>query len=481
MGRRSEDDGRLWWLVTTTIIGLLVAIAVVGVVGIAVNQRVRAATERALLFDVELEDEGDDLRVAVLDLRHYHRNIWFGGPSDAAMADLDRAYHALLEEIGELELLDVSDLLIMQPQEMRERATRYYDEFRAAITRTASDPERFSIVNDEGLRQIAELEQAAEQIDEQGEVLTENSLIRVNRETTFARIVLLTLLVGIVVVGIAVAVAASRVVRRIRVSYAREQASAQELARALRTKTDFIADASHELRTPLTVIRGNADIGLTTPDSAAQQAILKDIAAEAVRMSRLVDDLLFLARSDAGVPPLEREYVPARWLVGQVVKSADVLTQQRASCLTTTIAVDGLLEVDPARVLRAVMVLVDNAAKHGTSEACTSLSALTKNHHLEITVADRGPGIPAGDLPLIFDRFYQVGNRRGRRKDGSGLGLAIAKTIVEAHGGTLAVDSTPKHGTRFTIRLPCGLESEASTVPSRALVNAAAETGAASD
>lgn len=454
MARRTEDDGRLWWLVSATIIGLLIAIAVVGVGGIVVNQRVRAATEQALLFDVELEDEGDDLRVAVLDLRHYHRNISFGGPTGAALADLERAYAALLEEIGELELLDVSDLPIMQPARMRERAAQYYDEFRTDIVRVQNDPGQYALVNDEGLSRIAELEQAAERIDEQGEILTEASLMRVNRETTFARIVLLTLLVGIVVVGIAVAIASSRVVRRIRASYAREQASAQELARALRTKTDFIADASHELRTPLTVIRGNADIGLTSPGTAAQQDILKDIAAEATRMSRLVDDLLFLARSDAGLPPLEREYVSARGLVTQVAKSADVLTQQRSSCLTTNLAAEGLLEVDPARVQQAVMVLIDNAAKHGPSDSCVALSATTENGHLAITVTDRGPGIPPEDLPLVFDRFYQVGNRRTRRKDGSGLGLSIAKTIVEAHGGTLTVDSSPEHGTRFMIRLP---------------------------
>ena len=108
---------RPWWIVSATIGGLLAAIAAIGIVGVVLNEHVRDVTEQALLYDVELEDEGDDLRVAVLDLRHYHRNIAFSDPpiSEAALIDHERAYASFLEELGELEQLDVSDLEIMQP------------------------------------------------------------------------------------------------------------------------------------------------------------------------------------------------------------------------------------------------------------------------------------------------------------------------------------------------------------------------------
>ena len=133
---------------------------------------------------------------------------------------------------------------------MRGLAGRYYDDFRAAIPSAANDPQAFALANDEGLRRLAELERAAEEIDEQGEILTETSLEEVDRETNLARFVLLALLGGVALVGATVAVTAGRILARIRDAYAREQAASQELAAALRTKNDFIADASHELRTP---------------------------------------------------------------------------------------------------------------------------------------------------------------------------------------------------------------------------------------
>jgi two-component system sensor histidine kinase BaeS len=187
-------------------------------------------------------------------------------------------------------------------------------------------------------------------------------------------------------------------------------------------------------------------------------------------MGKLVDDLLFLARSDAGSPPLDREFVPARWLVSRLVAPAEMLARQREACLTADVGGEGYLEADPERIEQAVMILIDNAARHSPPRACVSLSSRVENGHFAIAVADSGPGIAPDELPMIFDRFYQVKNRRSRKKGGGGLGLSIARTIVAAHGGSIAAESAPGEGTRMTIRFPLSPPPEtedAATAPAR--------------
>jgi signal transduction histidine kinase len=441
-------------LVSALLGTLILAIVAVGVVLIVQNERVKEVTGRALRYDVEIEDEGDDVRIAVLDLRHFHRNIAFNGPSDATLASFDQAYLDLLDELDDLVKLGISDPNVPQPATILAGAERYYAEFRPAIASYERDPAAFDEASAAGLRRISEMDVAAQAIDDLGEQLASAAFRRVDSVTTNERMMLLALVGGVVLVGVALAVSVGRVLAGLRGAYAREQDAALHLSRALRTKTDFIADASHELRTPLTVIRGNAEIGLSTADEGVRGAALGDIATEAKRMAGLVDDLLFLARSDAGVPPLEREFVPARWLLRGVAQRAEALARQRGATLTTAIGGDGYLEVDPDRIEQAVLVLVDNAVKHAAAGAEVNLRSESRAGALRIDVVDNGPGIPAEDLPLVFDRFYQVGDRRARKKGGSGLGLSIARSIVQAHGGSLVADSALGRGTTMTIVLP---------------------------
>jgi hypothetical protein len=157
-----------WRITIAAVGGLLVAILIAGLVGILVNQRVEDATREAR-YDVELEDEGDDLRAAVLDLRHYHRNIAFAGVSRGGIDDFESAYRRLREEIDELEDVGVSDPSAPQPGEIRAMATEYYEDFRPAISLYQEDQEdggkAFTEVSDTGLYRISQMENAAEKLE----------------------------------------------------------------------------------------------------------------------------------------------------------------------------------------------------------------------------------------------------------------------------------------------------------------------------
>lgn len=226
----------------------------------------------------------------------------------------------------------------------------------------------------------------------------------------------------------------------------------EALARVLRTRTDFMADVSHELRTPLTVIRGNAEVGLQRASDRVHREILEEILQEAERMTRMVEDLLLLARSDSGSLPLTFEPVPVTTLLRRLARRADALARERGASLRTALTGEGRLRCDVERIEQAVLVLVDNAAKYGPSEGEISLSSRTRQDELLIEVADRGPGIREEELPRIFERFYRGESPPEQR--GSGLGLPIARTIVEAHGGHIEAVSRVGEGTRVSIHLP---------------------------
>ncbi len=452
------------WRLVAVLIGALLATVVAGVLSIVENNRAKVITERALSFDIEVEDEAADVQIAVLELGHIHRNMVFS-TSESTIAEFDEAYASLLEELDELESLGLADIGITQPARIRELAEHYYADFLPAVERAEEDPGAFHTASDVGLARLSEMGAAADQMDNLGDRLADDSLSRVQGAIRTEQIILFVLVAGALLIGVTMAIFAGRILTRLRTLYEREQQNRAELARALQTKTDFIADASHELRTPLAVILGNAETALASKNPGLHETSLSAIATETQRMGKLVDDLLFLARSDAGSPPLEREYVPARWLVSRLVKPAGVLARQRASCLSDQIGGEGYLEVDPERIEQAVLILVDNAARHSPTGSCVSLTSRVEGRFLALVVADSGPGIVPEELPYIFDRFYQVQNRRSRKMGGAGLGLSIAHTIVAAHGGGITAESTLGEGTRMTIRLPLATPPETTVEP----------------
>src|SRR5918998_5359022 len=190
-----------WRITIAAVGGLLVAILIAGVVGFLLNRNVERVTNEAIRYDVQLEDEGDDLRAAVLDLRHYHRNIYFGGPSRTQIENFENAYVQLEEEIRELEEIGVRDPDAPQPDEIRRMAEEYYAGFRPAIELYEEDRAAFEDASDRGLVRIDEMAQAGEELDELGERLSEKSLGEGDRATRTARVVLLTAIVGLLLAG----------------------------------------------------------------------------------------------------------------------------------------------------------------------------------------------------------------------------------------------------------------------------------------
>jgi two-component system, OmpR family, sensor kinase len=224
----------------------------------------------------------------------------------------------------------------------------------------------------------------------------------------------------------------------------------ERLERLFRTQQRLLADVSHELRTPLTTIRGNVDLmrrmGELDPET------LDVIQEETTRMTRLVGDLLLLARADSGGLPLQRDPVALDDVLFEVYRQVRLLDK---SVEVQLAEVDQVMVLgDSDRLKQLVLNLVENAVKYTPpgGEVCLRLSKKTGWAHLEIS--DTGIGIPPEDLPHIFDRFYRVEKARSRAQGGSGLGLSIAKWIAQAHGGGIRVKSQVGEGTIFTITLP---------------------------
>ena len=443
-----------WRLAILAVAGLLGLMIIDGIVSFALTGQVERITDEAIQYDIELEDEADDLRVAVLDVRHYHRNLHFTGASRGAIDDFEQAYADLQEEIGELREIGVRDSGVAQPDHIEALAAAYYVDFRLAVDRYDIDREGFIEASDRGLQALAGLGAIARDLDKLGEARAGAALLNIEQATATARLMLQAVFAGVILIGAVLAYALIRLVGEMQALHAQQAAAVAALAEVSRTKTDFLADVSHELRTPLTVLRGNAEVGLALTRDCVHTEVLQEIVKVGARMSRMVEDLLFLARTDSASPLLDRQRVELEPLLAELVARAEVLTREFGASLEASVSGDAEVLVDPARIEQAVLIMVDNAARYGPPGGRVSLTAGTTGGEWWIEVADRGVGIPEPELPHVFERFYRVGNRRQRRTDGTGLGLAIAKTIVDAHGGHIRAVSRTGEGTRMTIFLP---------------------------
>jgi signal transduction histidine kinase len=226
---------------------------------------------------------------------------------------------------------------------------------------------------------------------------------------------------------------------------------------AFQTQQEFIADASHELRTPLTVLRSATDLLNTHREQplATNGELFDDVRAEIVRMERLAQDLLTLARSDAGGLELMTAPVELADVAAEVVRRTTPLAQSQGVQLSlVNEAQDSIVDADPDRLQQVLLILIDNAIKHTQSGGKVDVRVRRHGQHVQVEVADSGSGIPAEHLPRIFDRFYRADKARAREQGGTGLGLAIAKMLVDAHAGQLQITSTMGVGTQATVSLP---------------------------
>ncbi|SCG66649.1 Signal transduction histidine kinase [Micromonospora inositola] len=210
----------------------------------------------------------------------------------------------------------------------------------------------------------------------------------------------------------------------------------------------FVADASHELQTPLAAARTDLEVALAHPDRTNWNDTAADLLAANRRMERLVRDLLFLARADAGAPRAATRPVD----LDDIVLSEAARIRGGGHLRVDTGAVSAAA-VDGRRddLTRAVRNLFDNAEHYASSSVRVELGS--DDRRVRLIVHDDGPGIPAADRKRAFERFTRLDEDRSRRTGGTGLGLAIAKEIIDAHGGSIVVEDAPR-GARFVIRLP---------------------------
>lgn len=229
------------------------------------------------------------------------------------------------------------------------------------------------------------------------------------------------------------------------------QAAYIQIEETLQTQRRFVADASHELRTPLTTLRGNISLLKRQPPISAEDRadILDDMVEETQRLMRLVNDLLALARADAG-RPLHREPVQLKPLIEGVYQQIKLLAPERSIICQS--ALDATIIADSDALRQVLLVLFDNALKHTPAETTITLTASRQDEDIVIQVKDNGPGIAAAHLPHLFDRFYR--GDTARSSPGAGLGLAIAAELVKAQDGVITVESHLGQGTTFTLRFP---------------------------
>jgi signal transduction histidine kinase len=216
-----------------------------------------------------------------------------------------------------------------------------------------------------------------------------------------------------------------------------------------RRQRRFVADASHELRSPVAVIRQHAEVAQAHPDRSPPGELAETVLAEALRMQRLVDDLLLLARADEHSLGLRRRPLDLDDIV---------LAEVRRLRATTSLTIDahgvsaGPVDGDPDALRRAVRNVVDNAARHAASRITLGLAS--SGDTVTLTVGDDGPGVPPDQRERVFERFVRLDDARARDGGGSGLGLAIVAEVVAAHAGTVSLTAAPTGGAHVTVTLP---------------------------
>ena len=223
---------------------------------------------------------------------------------------------------------------------------------------------------------------------------------------------------------------------------------------------EFVADASHELRTPLSILLSSVEVVQTDDSnhlSSFSTQVLDDMKSEVKRMSKMVSDLLTLARADAGAANIIRERFNLYSVTEQVIRSFQPVADEKGLELGFDGGEEMVIFADKERINQLLLILLDNAIKYtplGGRVDVLLRRVVGAKPGISITVQDQGVGISDTHKSLIFDRFYRVDKVRSREEGGTGIGLSIAKWIVDAHGGTIKVESAPEEGSTFIVNLP---------------------------
>lgn len=245
--------------------------------------------------------------------------------------------------------------------------------------------------------------------------------------------------------------------RKVAIRTSELDAANQRLSDLDRARVQFLADISHELRTPLTALRGEAEITLrrgSKPEAVYRDA-LERIVTLTFEMGRLVDDLLFLSRSETDTIRFVRQRVPLQQVVADAARDGEALGRSKSIAVQTEYPPDPLwVEADPQRLKQALMILLDNAIKYSPPARAVVIRVTAEDGRGQVAVRDQGVGIPAEDLPRVFDRFYRGRPSTTTSRVGSGLGLAIAKWLIEKHSGEITIASEPGSFTEVVIRIP---------------------------
>ncbi len=223
-------------------------------------------------------------------------------------------------------------------------------------------------------------------------------------------------------------------------------------------RREFVANVSHEFRTPLAIINGYTETLLdgALDDRPLAEKFLRVMQKNGERLTLLIEDLLTVSRMEHRSPQIDVQFVNLPVVLNRVVEGLEPAIAERHATVHTDWHPDAAeVEADPHRIEQVFANLLENALRHGPSDgAIIRISATRQEENVEIVFTDNGPGIPYDDQPHIFERFYRVHKDRSRLAGGTGLGLSIVKHIVQAHGGSVSVESVPGSGASFKVLLP---------------------------
>ncbi len=229
-----------------------------------------------------------------------------------------------------------------------------------------------------------------------------------------------------------------------------------EMRRLERIRKDFVENVSHELRTPLTSIKGYLEALSELESSLPEEGknFLSILQKQSDRMENIVSDLLQLAKIESGKEKLQVSAIPIKPFLEKSVSSLSPLAQKKSQTLEIHASEDLILQADPDKLSRILTNLLENAIKYTPEKGIIIVGCRKNNSWIDLYVKDNGIGIPPADQNRIFERFYRVDRARSREMGGTGLGLSIVKHLMEAHGGSIGVESYPNEGSTFTARFP---------------------------